>query len=197
MSLDLESIQGRYLSDLLNQPEALRDTLDALRTASVFDEIAGACDGGAFQRVVLTGMGSSYFGLHPLCIELAANNWTPIMLETSELIHSYSQLLTPSTLVLAVSQSGKSAETVRLLGMNEKKATVVGVTDSADSPLAEQSNFVVLTAAGDEFSVSCKTYLTAQMALCMVAAALCNVDRVERLHELEAAHFAVQGYLNH
>ncbi len=197
MLLDLESIQGRYLSDLLDQPEALRSTWDALRTASVFDDIAAGCNGDRFQRVVLTGMGSSYFGLHPLSIELAANGKTPIMLETSELIHCYPQLLTPSTLVVAVSQSGKSVETVRLLEMNEKIATVIGVTNSADSPLAREADFAVLTAAGDEFSVSCKTYVAAQMALRMVAAALCNVDRVERLHELEAAPAAVDGYLSH
>ncbi len=195
MSLDLELIQGRYLADLLDQPEALRATWDALRTASVFDDIAGHCDGGRFQRVVLTGMGSSCFGLHPLCIELAANGWTPIMVETSELIHFYPQLLIPSTLLVAVSQSGKSAETVRLLEMNARQATVIGVTNSADSPLAQQSDFAVLTAAADEFSVSCKTYVTAQMALRMVAATLCNADRVERLHELEEAHAVVEGYL--
>jgi glucosamine--fructose-6-phosphate aminotransferase (isomerizing) len=197
VSLDLEAIQGRYLSDLLNQPEALRTTWDALRTAGVFDDIAEACDSSRFQRIVLTGMGSSYFGLHPLSIELAANDWTPLMLETSELIYHYSQLLKPSTLVVAVSQSGKSVETVRLLEINDKKATVIGVTNSADSPLASEADFAVLTAAGDEFSVSCKTYVAAQMALRMVAAALCNVDRVERLHELEAAPAAVDGYLSH
>jgi glucosamine--fructose-6-phosphate aminotransferase (isomerizing) len=195
VSLNLEAIQGGYLSDLLNQPEALRATWDALRTASVFDDIAGACNGSRFQRVVLTGMGSSYFGLHPLCIELAANGWTPMMVETAELIHYYPHLLTPSTLVVAVSQSGKSVETVRMLEMNAKKATVIGVTNYADRPLAQQSDFAVLTAAGDEFSVSCKTYVAAQLAQRMVAAALCNGDRVERLHELEAAPVPVEGYL--
>jgi len=59
--------------------------------------------------VVLTGMGGSYFGLHPLMMELSASGWTPMMVETAELIHYYPELLAPSTLVIAVSQSGKSA----------------------------------------------------------------------------------------
>ena len=51
------------------------------------------------------------------------------MLETSELIHSYPHLLAPSTLVIAVSQSGNSVETVRLMELNARKATVIGVTN--------------------------------------------------------------------
>jgi glutamine---fructose-6-phosphate transaminase (isomerizing) len=196
LSLELEVIQGRYLSDLLAQPEALRATWNSLRSTSVFEAIVRACTPDRFQRVVLTGMGSSYFGLHPLSVELAAQGWTPLMLETSELIHYYPLLLAPSTLIVAVSQSGKSIETVRMLDLNAKKATVIGVTNSADSPLARESDFTVLTAAGDEFSVSCKTYLAAQMALAALAAALCAVDPAARLDELQPAASAVEDYLS-
>ncbi len=163
--MNLEAIQGRYLADLLDQPRALKATLDSLRQSAIFDRIAQASGADRFQRILLTGMGSSYFGLHPLCIELAAGGWTPLMVETSELIHYYPHLLTPSTLVVAVSQSGKSVETVRLLELNAHKATVIGVTNHADSPLGTQADFAVLTAAGEEFSVSCKTYVAALMAL--------------------------------
>ena len=195
VSLDLEVIRGRYLSDVLSQPEALRATRNGLRHAPVFDEIARASHTDRFARVVLTGMGSSYFGLHPLSIELAAHGWTPLMLETSELIHYYPHLLTPSTLVVAVSQSGKSVEMVRMLKLNARKATVIGITNHIDGPLAREADFVVLTHAGEEFSVSCKTYLAAQMALPLLAAALCGLDRTERLAELEPAADAVEHYL--
>jgi glutamine---fructose-6-phosphate transaminase (isomerizing) len=197
VSSELDVIQGRYFSDLLAQPEALRTTWNSLRTSSAFEAIARACTRDRFQRVVLTGMGSSYFGLYPLCIELAAFGWTPLMLETSELIHYYSHLLTSSTLIVAVSQSGKSVETVRLLDLNAKKATVIGVTNSADSPLAQQANIAVLTAAGTEFTVSCKTYLAAQMALSTLAAALCDADPSARLNEFQPAASAVESYLSH
>lgn len=196
LSFDFEAIHGRYLSDLLAQPEALRATAQGLRETSALEQIARACTPDRFQRVVLTGMGSSYFGLHPLSIELAAHGWTPLLLETSELIHTYPHLLTPSTLVVAVSQSGKSVETLRLLDMNAKNATVIGVTNSVGSPLSQQADFTVLTEAGDEFSVSCKTYVAAQMALSLLAAALCNSDPAARVNELEPAASAVEDYLS-
>ena len=195
MSLDLEIIRGRYFSDLLAQPEALRATWDSLRDSAVFDQINRTLRADRFERVVLTGMGSSYFGLHPLSIEMAAHGWTPLMLETSELIHYYPHLLEPSTLVIAVSQSGKSVEMLRMLEITARKATVIAVTNHADSPVAREANMTVLTAAGDEYSVSCKTYVAAQMALSALGAALCGVNPITRLDELQQAAALVEDYL--
>src|SRR5215831_4834547 len=113
----------------MNQAQALRATWGALRDSTALGKIGPEYDMARFQRIVLTGMGGSYFGLRPLCIELAANGWAPMMVETSELIHYYPHLLAPSTLVIAVSQSGKSAETVRMLEMNTHRASVIGVTN--------------------------------------------------------------------
>jgi glutamine---fructose-6-phosphate transaminase (isomerizing) len=193
--LDIEVISGRYLEDLLHQPQALGNTWSRLRDDPVFDTIAGACDGARYQRVVLTGMGSSHFGLHPLSIELAEHGWTPLTIETSELIHYYPHLLTSSTLLVVVSQSGRSAETLRLLELNAGKATVIGVTNQSGSPLAAGAAFTVMTAAGEEYSVSCKTYVSALLAHRVLAAALCNMDWVARLRALEIAPAIVEAYL--
>jgi len=188
-------VQGRYFTDLMNQPEALRATWDALRASASLDRIAQDCERRQFERVVLTGMGGSFFGLHPLSIELAAAGWTPMMVETSELIHYYPELLRPSTLIVAISQSGKSAETIRLLETNARRAKVIGVTNWADSPLARDSDYAVMTAAGDEYTVSCKTYVTTQMALRTLGAALTGADRGARLQQMESAADVSRAYL--
>jgi glutamine---fructose-6-phosphate transaminase (isomerizing) len=188
-------IQGPYFSDLMNQPQALRCTWQQLHQSSALEKIAQDFDRSRFERIVLTGMGGSYFGLHPLCIELAASGWTPIMVETSELIHYYPHLLAPSTLVIAVSQSGKSAETLRLLEMNRGRAPVIGITNWIESPLAQQANLAVVTAAGEEHSVACKTYVSTQMALQILGAALCNADVRRRMQEMEMAADLVEAYL--
>ncbi len=180
----------------MNQPEALRGTWSALREAVSLDKIARECGRDRFKRIVLTGMGGSFFGLHPLTIELAAAGWTPMMIETSELIHYYPELLCPSTLVVAISQSGKSAETIRLLELNARRAKVIGVTNGADSPLARECDFAVMIAAGDEYTVSCKTYVTTQMALRMLGAALSGADAAVRLRQLESAAQVFSDYLS-
>lgn len=196
MSLNLDRIRGPYLADLLAQPQALHDTNAALSDAHVFAEVAHNCTPQRFSRVVLTGMGGSLFALHPLAIELAAHGWTPVLLETSELVHTYPTLLTPSTLVVAVSQSGRSAETLRLLERSSG-ATIIAVTNTADSSLAAQAQAVVLTVAGSEYSVSCKTYICTLLALSVLGAALCGVDRDERLQQFAHIPEAIEDYLGH
>jgi len=113
------------------------------------------------RRIVLTGMGSSYHVLHPLMYTLIHCGLPAQMIETSELIHYAPALIEPHTLVIAVSQSGRSVEIIQLLERAHNKAPLISVTNSPDSPLATQSEATVLTYAGEEYTVSCKTYLTA------------------------------------
>ncbi|ABF39009.1 Glutamine-fructose-6-phosphate transaminase (isomerizing) [Candidatus Koribacter versatilis Ellin345] len=195
MKSDSSVIRGRYLEDILDQPRALRATWDVLSDSSAFERIRTLLGSRKFERLVLTGMGSSYFASHPLAIECAEHGWTPILLETSELLHYYPHLLKPSTLVIAVSQSGRSAETVRLLEGNAGGHAVVAVTNTPDSPLATKADVAVLTKAGEEFSVSCKTYVSSLMALEVVSAALCGKSTDDRLQELQVAADAVEQYL--
>jgi glucosamine--fructose-6-phosphate aminotransferase (isomerizing) len=190
-------IQGQYLDDILHQPQAVRATLEGLRSSEALARVSSLLAEHNFERIVLTGMGSSYFALHPLAMELAEHGWTPILLETSELVHYYPRLLTGSTLVVAVSQSGQSAETLRLLKHNGDQQVVVAVTNTAESPLAEEADVSVLTRAGEEFSVSCKTYVAALVALPVLSAVLCGLDVAERLAELEPAAAAVEEYLRY
>jgi glucosamine--fructose-6-phosphate aminotransferase (isomerizing) len=159
-------IRGPYLADLLLQPTAVEATLAGL---AMDDGI----EAPRFGRVVLTGMGSSLSALHPLAIRLVEHGITAIVIDTSELIHSMQGLLDATTLVVAVSQSGRSAEIVRLVE-DARGATILGVTNTADSPLARRANTVVLTHAGEESTVSCKTYVAALVALDFVGDHLCR-----------------------
>jgi glutamine---fructose-6-phosphate transaminase (isomerizing) len=188
-------IQGRYFQDILDQPRALRATWQSLKSSSAFTQIHERIKGKRFERLLLTGMGSSYFGLHPLAIESAEHGWTPVLLETSELIHSYPNLLTASTLAVVVSQSGRSAETLRVLEKQTDRPTIIAVTNTPDSPLAQKSDVPVVTDAGEEATVSCKTYISALMALSVVGAALCGQQAAARLQEFESTPDTVDGYL--
>jgi glutamine---fructose-6-phosphate transaminase (isomerizing) len=200
LPLNLDAIHGPYLDDLLHQPDALASTLAALRESEILARIARECPPSRFQRIVLTGMGGSFHVLHPIAIKLAAHGLTPLLLETSELIHFYPGLLAPTTLLIAISQSGQSAETVRLLdlntGLNAGAATIIGITNTPASPLAARSHFTVLTAAGSEHSVSCKTYVSTLLALSALASALTGGDIAARLRDLEPAASAVESYLH-
>jgi glutamine---fructose-6-phosphate transaminase (isomerizing) len=196
MLAEFSAIEGAYLRDILDQPRALTDTLAALDTSEALRSIAVRLRDGAFRTVVLTGMGSSFHALHPTNLALIDHGFTAVMIETAELVHYAKQLFDPTTLIIAVSQSGKSAEMVRLLEVNRQRSAIVAVTNTAASPLAQAADANILTTAGHEFSVSCKTYLCALMALEWLSSILCDRDLSRVREQLKCDCPTVQEYLS-
>jgi glucosamine--fructose-6-phosphate aminotransferase (isomerizing) len=193
MTVDFSVLEGAYLRDLLAQPQAVADTVAALHLLPPLPSRALAC-----ERIVLTGMGSSLHACYPLQLHLVRAGRTALLVETAELIHAQSELLNASTLVVIVSQSGRSAEAVQLLDLIATRPTrpfVVGVTNTPGSPLALRADSVVALRAGPEASVSCKTYLATLVALEWLGAALADGDLTPTLAELENAAPAVTAYL--
>ncbi|MGB8496070.1 MAG: SIS domain-containing protein [Candidatus Acidiferrum sp.] len=195
MQADLPIVDGEYLRDILSQPRALQETLEGLDATKPLQQLAAKLHKGQFKSVVLTGMGSSLHALHPMQIALVEAGFSARMVETSELVHYQRRCFDRKTLIVAVSQSGRSAEVIRLLKANRRRAAVIGVTNTADSPLAKHSDVVLLTRAGVEFSVSCKTYLTGLLVLDAVTDVLCGKFTLRTKKELQAAPPAVSDYL--
>ena len=189
-------IEGEYLLDILDQPRALEATIEGLSAPDALLPIAGQLKQGTLKRIVLTGMGSSFHALYPLHLLLTSRGCATVWAETSELIHYLPQLLDPATLIIAVSQSGRSAEILSLLDKNAGRARIIAVTNTAESPLATGADALLLTNAGEEFSVSCKTYVTALLVLSQVGALLGYADPRPIPSELEQAPPAAATYLN-
>lgn len=165
-----------YQVDILAQPDALRSTLAALEKTTLPFEIRKKILDGRFSKVLLTGMGSSYFALMPLFKRLVAAGYPAWLLETSELLYSPA-FLEPGVLVIAASQSGASGEIVHLLDKIAPETTVIGLTNTTGSPLDRGSTFSLVTQAGIESTVSCKTYITALAAQCWLGDQLCDGPR--------------------
>jgi glucosamine--fructose-6-phosphate aminotransferase (isomerizing) len=187
-------IEGQYFHDLMAQPQALRATLAWLSHAGRWEAAQRFVRSRSWRRIVLTGMGSSYHTLHPINLTLIEAGLNPVMMETSELVHYGLPLLDEQTLVIAVSQSGGSAETVRLLEL-DRRARVLGVTNTAGSALAQRADLALLAQAGPEFSVSCKTYVANMLTLQWLAALLSGREEAQCVAPLEPAAELVARYL--
>jgi len=186
--------EGRYFQDVMAQPQALLATHGWLAAAGRWREVQQFIAARAWRRVVLTGMGSSYHTFHPLNFALMAGGPTPAMIEASELVHYGLALCDEHTLVIAASQSGASAEIVRLLEA-KTPATILGVTNTADSPLARGAGLALLAQAGPEHSVSCKTYVAGMLALQWLAALIGGASEQATLARLGAAAELAGNYL--
>ena len=194
---DLSVIRGRYLQDILEQPQRLRDSLESLHEFPALERVTTRLRRGEFHRIVLTGMGSSFHALHPCTLQLVDHGITALMVESSELVHYKARFFDEHTLVVVVSQSGQSAEVIRLLEVNCGRSSLVAVTNTPESPLAENAEAAIITAAGEEFSVSCKTYVTALFALQWLADLICGCDLKETRRQFQEAANETACYLAH
>ena len=127
------------------------------------------------DTVILTGMGGSYAVCYPLAADLAEAGLTAVMLGSAELIHFRSGILNPSTPVIAVSQSGESAELVRLVETIKGRRdapSIVAVTNGKDNTLARTADLVLDTRAGEETGPSTATFGAALVALAAIGRVL-------------------------
>lgn len=195
MTTNLTFIEGAYLRDVLDQPRTIRDTTSVLWTSQELNHFAKRVSPGSYQRVVLTGMGGSFHVLNPLYLKLVELGFSVVMAETSELIYFMPRLLNDRTLLVVVSQSGRSAEIIRLLDREGERPTILGVTNDVTSPLAQKSDVVAVILAGAEASVSCKTTTASLAALAWIGDCISGRDLHQTKEHLDLAAQLVEQYL--
>ncbi len=186
---------GPYLADLLAQPDALRAVRLSLAQQTLGADLADRWRDGAFRRVVLTGMGSSWHALYPLHLGLSARGIASFHVETSELLLGYAPLRARDTLLIAVSQSGESAEMANLMNAAAGFGHIVAITNHPESTLGRAAQTVLPLAAGIERTVSCKTYLNTLAVLHWLEAALTSGNTTAALAALADAEDRVRAYL--
>ena len=77
----------------------------------------------------------------------------------------YSTRVKPGTLVIAISQSGETADTLNAVRyVKEAGATVLAIVNTANSSLTREADYVIYTAAGPEISVASTKAFTSQLA---------------------------------
>lgn len=156
-----------FLKEILEQPGAVRDTAEHLRQASM--------PAGGYSRIVATGMGSSYFVAGAFALLLEGRGVPAFCVNAGELLHYGQKVLAEDTLLVAISQSGESYETVQLLReLYLPKERVVAITNEPGSRLASMAGTVVLTKAGKEEMTSTKTFITSWMVALALADSLCG-----------------------
>lgn len=168
-----------FLAEIAGQPDALRRAARALtEQLDTIEAVRGAgrrTEGG----VVFTGMGASYDSCYPAVNELAVHGVLALQIDAAELLHFRTHVLSAATVLVIVSQSGQSAEVVRLLDAFEDRAerpAVLSVTNGLANPLAARADLRLDTRAGTEQGPSTMTFAASLVQLAAVAGALSGSD---------------------
>jgi len=182
-----------YISDILDQPIALERCLSELERRPTLKPFQTRLRDGRYRRIILTGMGSSFFAAIPLQYRLLRFGYDANLIETSELIQTLPELIAPENLLVVISQSGQSAEIIHLLELARNRADILAVTNGESSPLALGCQSAIMIRAGTENTVSCKTYLNTLAALTALGDDL--TASAALLPQFDSAPQAVQDYL--
>lgn len=166
----------KFLLEILEQPVALRSTAAYYEQAegiAALDRIAAALRNAPL--VVATGMGSSFFLAGAFATMMAQNGIPATALNAGELLHYGLDGIREDTLIVAISQSGESYETVnvvRTLNGRGLRFTTATITNEPDSYLGHTADILLPTVAGREEKTSTKTFITAYQVISMIAGKL-------------------------
>ncbi|WP_440899428.1 glutamine--fructose-6-phosphate transaminase (isomerizing) [Actinosynnema sp.] len=195
------------LKEIEEQPDALANTLRGhfRHGRIVLDEQRlSDQDLRDVDKVFVVACGSAYHS--GLVAKYAIEHWTrlPVEVELASEFRYRDPVLDRATLVVAISQSGETADTLEAVRhARAQKARVLAVCNTNGAQIPRESDAVLYTHAGPEIGVaSTKAFLAQIAANYLVGLALAQArgtkdpDEVAReFAELEAASAAVQRVL--
>ena len=165
-----------YMSkEIHEQPHAIAQTLLGRLTAdgaTEIEELQIAPDVlAAYSRLLFLGCGSSYHAA--LVGRQSVETWARVHADaeiSSEFRYRHS-VVGPETLVVAVSQSGETVDSLHAIREARRRgAAVITVSNVVDSVMARESDGVCYTHAGPEIGVASTKCHIAQLALLQVLA---------------------------
>jgi glutamine---fructose-6-phosphate transaminase (isomerizing) len=166
------------LKEIHEQPTALRQSIAGRlsRTDEIsVDELAGLGERLAgIRRIELVACGTAFYAA--LIGAAALQDWTGLPARAtvgSEFRYSPPPL-DPETLVIAVTQSGETADTIAPTRFaRERGCPVIAVTNTVGSAITRESDAVLFLQAGPEVAVAAsKTFVTQVTTLVILAAAI-------------------------
>jgi glucosamine--fructose-6-phosphate aminotransferase (isomerizing) len=148
----------------------------------------------AIERIVLVACGTSYHAaiVGRFMIERLAG--IPAEVDLGSEFRYRDALLGPETLVVALSQSGETADTLGAVkAARAKGAPIVGITNVVGSALSREATGVLYTHAGPEIGVASSKTFTATLVACYLLALWLGRRRGVLLAEDGKKH--IQGLL--
>jgi glucosamine--fructose-6-phosphate aminotransferase (isomerizing) len=149
------------LKEIHEQPKALRN---ALRTQELYYNLMASTINVA-RHLFLVACGSAYhacLAASYIFSNLAQIDFQPVV--ASEFIERFGQVIDDATVVLAVTQSGETADTLNAVRYaREKGATILGITNVMGSTITQLAGIYVGQNSGPEIGVAATKTFTAQL----------------------------------
>ncbi|MGZ6745499.1 MAG: glutamine--fructose-6-phosphate transaminase (isomerizing) [Nocardioides sp.] len=195
--------------EIYEQPRAVADSLLGRRNAAGqlhLDEMRlSDQDLRDVDKIIIIACGTSFYA--GMVAKYAIEHWTriPVEVELASEFRYRDPILTASTLVVAISQSGETADTLQAIRHARlQRSRVLAICNTNGSTIPRESDAVIYTHAGPEIGVaSTKGFLTQLVACYLLALYLAQVkgmrygDEIAQvMDQLEAIPAQIQQVLD-
>ncbi|MBQ7447452.1 MAG: glutamine--fructose-6-phosphate transaminase (isomerizing) [Eubacterium sp.] len=162
------------MKEIHEQPKAVRDTLNSVWKENRFDfseigltdeEISG------FSQIYITACGSAYHVAVAAQYAIEDIAGIPVRVELASEFRYRKMLFDPNALVIVISQSGETADTLAALReSNAQGVKTLAIVNVIGSSIAREAGSVFYTMAGPEISVATTKAYSSQLIACYIIA---------------------------
>jgi len=183
--------------EIADQPQAVADTLmgrlgsDGSVTLSEIDGLS-AEDIKNIDRIIMVACGTASYACDVAKYAIEKYSRIPVQVELSHEFRYRDPIVTKNTLIVAVSQSGETMDTLMATRYaKEQGAKVLAICNTQGATLARESDAVIYTHAGPEVAVASTKALTAQITAGFLLALFLGAGR-EKLSTAELRHLGLE-----
>ena len=196
------------LKEMYEQPKAIRDTFSPrIKDGRIEIEELGMDDEAirAVKKIVIVACGSAYHTGMTSKYIFEGMARIPVEVDLASEFRYRDPILTDGTLVIVISQSGETADSLAALReAKEKGCKVLGIVNVVGSSIAREADNVMYTWAGPEIAVATtKAYSCQLIALYLLAMKFAHVrgtisegELAEMIEELKKLPAQVEMLLN-
>ncbi|HXW60139.1 MAG TPA: glutamine--fructose-6-phosphate transaminase (isomerizing), partial [Myxococcota bacterium] len=140
------------------------------------------------QRIVILACGSSYHVGLLAAYMLEEKARIPVEVEISSELRYKNPIVLDNTLVIAISQSGETADTLAAMReLKEKGAKIIGICNVQGSTLAREVDSCLFLRAGPEIGVATTKAFTSQ--LIVISLLTLRLARMRQMSQQEGRHY--------
>lgn len=178
-SVDLGPYQHYMQKEIFEQPRAIGDTLANIAAFGPELFEAKPEDWKAFDQILILACGTSYYSACVAKYWLEDIAGIPTQVEIASEYRYRTTVPNPKTLIVVVSQSGETADTLAALRHAKSLGHIytLAICNVASSAMVRETNWHFLTKAGAEIGVaSTKAFTTQLLALYLLAVSIAKRD---------------------
>ena len=175
------------LKEIMEQPRVLKDTIGSAINGGENKSVIDQLDITKFTKIVITACGSAYnAGVTAKYVFERLCRFPSVEVELASEFRYKDAVINESTLVILVSQSGETADTIAAMREAKSKGAVtLSIVNVVGSTIAKETDFCLFTAAGPEIAVATTKAFSTQLVLLYILAVRFAVRLGKIEHETE------------